>query len=102
MINNMFGECHSLSILPDISKWTLSKVVDMSSLFYNCFSLISLPDISKWRLSNVDDISYIFYGCLSLTSIPEISRWEKIKYGRHLFSDCISLISISYPYISRY
>jgi len=101
-INNMFGCCYSLSSLPDISKWNLIKVIDMSSLFYGCKSLVSIPDISNWKLDNIDDISFIFYGCHSLASLPDISQWNKIKYGRHIFDECISLQFLSNPIIPKY
>ena len=101
-INNLFGCCNSLPSLPDISKWNLTKAIDMSSLFYMCNSLVSLPDISKWELDNVDDISFIFYGCNSLVSLPNISQWNTIKYGRHLFDGCISLQFSVNPKISKY
>ena len=42
----------SLEFLPDISKWNLSNVNNISGLFFNCSSLISLPDISQWDLFN--------------------------------------------------
>ena len=74
----------------------------MSSIFYNCKSLISIPDISKWNLNNVDDISFIFYGCESLVSLPDLSKWNKIKHGRHLYVDSISLICIPEIKISKY
>ena len=94
--------CHSLVSLPDISKWNLSNVIDMSSLFYDCNSLISIPDISKWKLKNVDDISYMFYECKSLVSLPALSKWKKIKHGRHLIDGNISLIFFEHPNISKY
>ena len=97
----MFGDCYSLTSLPDISKWNTRNVIDMSSLFYNCRSLISLPRIEKWNFQNIDDISYMFYGCHSLISLPDITKWNRIKYGRHIFSDCISLYSEIFPSIFK-
>ena len=32
----------------------------MSDMFLGCKSLSSLPDISKWNINNVTDMSYIF------------------------------------------
>ena len=56
-MSNMFYECKTLSLLPDISKWNTSNVTDMKCMFYNCKTLSSLPDISKWDTSKVTDIS---------------------------------------------
>ena len=38
----------------------------MSYLFYECSSLKSLPDISKWNVNNVTNMSALFKGCSSL------------------------------------
>ena len=49
-MNSMFSDClflSSLKSLPNISKWNINKVIDMSDMFDNCSSLKSLPDISK-------------------------------------------------------
>ena len=32
----------------------------LNEMFYNCSSLISLPDISKWNLDNIFDMSLLF------------------------------------------
>ena len=42
----MFGECQSLSSLPDISNWNTNNVANISHMFSECKSLSSLPDIS--------------------------------------------------------
>ena len=95
----MFCECISIISLPDISSWNVSNVEDMSSLFYNCKSLTTIPDISKWNLVNIDDISYMFYGCANLVSLPDLSKWKKVKYGRHIVTNCFSLIEFYPPKI---
>ena len=43
----MFSNCISLELLPDISKWDTSNVINMSKMFNFCLLLLSLPDISK-------------------------------------------------------
>ena len=37
---------------------------NMSEIFYNCLSLSSLPDISKWNISKVGYFSGIFLDVL--------------------------------------
>ena len=59
-MKSMFSDCNKLSSLPDISKWDISNVTNMSSMFYNCNKLSSLPDISKWDTSKVNNMSYMF------------------------------------------
>ena len=52
----MFCDCSKLLSLPDIPKWNISKVNDISFLFYNCTSLEVLPDISTWNTINVTNL----------------------------------------------
>ena len=48
----------------------------MSYMFYNCNSLNSLPDLSKWNLNKVNNISFMFSNCIFLKSLPDISKWN--------------------------
>ncbi len=48
----------------------IKNVTDMGSMFKNCHSLSSLPDISKWDTKNVTDMSYMFDGCKENLNIP--------------------------------
>ena len=38
----------------------------MSNMFSDCKSLESLPDISKWNIINVKDMSFMFSHCEKL------------------------------------
>ena len=73
----MFSKNYSLLSIPDLSKWNISKVNDLSFMFFRCDSLLSLPDISKWNISNVKNMSSMFYNCCSLTSFPDLANWKK-------------------------
>ena len=68
----MFYECNSLLSLPDISKWDISKVIDISYMFYNCYSLESFPDLYKWDTKNIRMID-VFKGCDQIKEIPKIN-----------------------------
>ena len=77
-MSHMFGDdkndgCDELLSLPDIDKWDMKNVTNMSYIFSFCKSLFSLPDISKWNISNVKDMSGMFKFCKSLLSLPDIS-----------------------------
>ena len=48
-------------------------------MFSGCNSLISLPDLSKWNISNVEDMSNMFYGCNSIKSLPDFYMLNKYK-----------------------
>ena len=39
----MFSLCHSLTSLPDISKWNTNNVTDMSSMFDGCNKSLNIP-----------------------------------------------------------
>ena len=96
VMNEIFSNCSSLIILPDISKWDTFNVIDMSKIFYNCRNLSLLPDISKWNIINVVDMNKMFYNCLSLTKIPDISEWntKNVSNIDEMFNNCISLVSL--------
>ena len=48
ILKEMFYNCKSLKILPDLSKWNKKVIHDMSKMFFNCKSLTYLPNISCW------------------------------------------------------
>ena len=64
-IDDMFYGCSVLK-LPDISKWNIKNIKNISGLFCHCYKLESLPDISNWDISNVENMSNLFNGCYSL------------------------------------
>ena len=54
----------------------------MSGLFCGCSSMTQLPpNIDKWNISKVVDMSYIFDGCVELKNINSINNWniENVK-----------------------
>ena len=63
----MFDECSSLLSLPEISKWNINNVYNMSSMLWGYSSLFSLLDISKWNTNNVISMKYMFFDCSSLS-----------------------------------
>ena len=40
-----------------------NNINDIIELFYKCESLTSLPDISKWNINKVINMSYMFAYC---------------------------------------
>ena len=56
IIEGTFSECSSLEVLPDISKWNTTDVINMSGMFYDCESLKFLPDISKWNTNKLTNL----------------------------------------------
>ena len=43
----MFSGCSSLSLIPDLSKWNISNVVDMDDMFDKCKDSLNIP--SKFK-----------------------------------------------------
>ena len=74
-------------INPDISKWNVSKVVDMSWMFSHCEKFNC--DISKWDVKNVFDMSYMFFRCSYFNC--NISKWDvsSVKDMHSMFKKCI-------------
>ena len=71
----MFCNCTSLYSLPDLSKWNINNVINMSYMLCNCESLSSFPDLSKWNINNITE--NIFFNCQPLANIgygPKISK----------------------------
>ena len=56
------------------------KCYEYSGFFMECNPLLGLPDISKWDISKVTNISKIFYECNSIKSLPNISNWILPKF----------------------
>ena len=106
-MSGLFLGCSKLKTLPNISKWNIHNVTDISSMFAGSYSfislfngqkynisyieyldnnlsssLMSLPDISKWDTSNVKNMREIFATCDSLKSLPNIFKWKtsEVKY----------------------
>ena len=56
----------------DISKWDVSRVVNMNGMFKNAAAFNG--DISKWDVSRVKDMNSMFHGATSFNG--DISRWK--------------------------
>ena len=80
-MEGMFNKCSSLISLPDISKWNISKLRNISFMFYECNSLISFPDVSIWNNHSRLTVFNMFYKCNSLISPPDIYE-PKISKGK--------------------
>jgi len=95
----MFSVCRLLSSIPDISKWNITNLYNMSNLLSECSSLVSIPDIFKFKGKDIIYISDIFRNCYSLISLPNIIFKSKYSTKRlcwdsnNMFSNCLSLIS---------
>ena len=61
----MFNGYKQLSLLPDILKWNIDNVSNMSDMFRDCKSISSFPDITEWNIENIN-INGIFKGCKKL------------------------------------
>jgi surface protein len=78
----MFYNCHSLSSLPDISNWDVSKIKNTKFMFFNCYSLNELPDLSKWAEKNKNLIlkeNDVLFGFSFPRNLHEIKFIQKQK-----------------------
>ena len=89
-----FCECISLPSL-DLSKWNISKAVDLNSMFDCCYSLSSIKFGSGWNTNNVTNMRYMFNYCKSLPSL-DISYFDttKVTNMEFMFGECSSLTSL--------
>ena len=67
----MFNNCKSLLYLPNISKWNVSNIYDMSNLCYNCSSLLTCPHISHWDIDKDTNINKMFTECINCMNLPK-------------------------------
>lgn len=114
-MNNMFGDCESLTNL-NLGAFKTDSVTNMSGMFSNCKVLTDLDvstfdtskvtnmyglfegsslkklDLSTWDTSNVTDMYHMFYNCSSLESL-NLTNWNTRKVTRmtNIFSNCSSL-----------
>ena len=92
----MFNDCKNLTAL-DLSRFDVSKVMDMSYMFYNCGSLTSL-DLSNFVTSKVVSMQGMFYGCVSLTAL-DLSNFDILEVTDMslMFYGCESLTALDLP-----
>ena len=49
-------------------------IYSLYGFFAGCSSLKEIPDISKWDIRKINNLSCLFYGCSSLQKLPNISE----------------------------
>jgi len=91
----MFYGCSSLKSFPDISKWDILKITNISYIFRGCKSLNSLPNISIWNTSNLKDFGHMFDGCKDNLNIPNKFK-NKEKEKIQMFRDLYGLLEEDY------
>ena len=60
----MFTHC-PISEIPDISKWDVSNILNMSYMFSGCIKLTAFPNIFNWEIKNHANMRGIFYNCIN-------------------------------------
>ena len=73
-ISSCFSDCYSLTSIPDISSWNVTKVTNCSSMFSSCCSLQTLT-ITNWTLTKCTTIANMFRYCYSLKEL-ELTGWS--------------------------
>lgn len=75
--NHMFADCFVLESL-NLSNWNTSNVLSMYNMFDDCYKLTSIGDVSKWNVTKLVDIGGFLNGCSSFTGINnklDLSGW---------------------------
>ena len=75
--NHMFADCFKLTSL-DLSNWNTSNVLSMYNMFDDNYALTTIGDISKWNVTKLVDIGGFLNGCTSFTGINnklDLSGW---------------------------
>ena len=85
-MSNMFKDCGLLFSLPDILKWSTSKVINMSNMFNGCKSLTSLPNISNWDINQVNNKKHMFKNCNHSLKIPSKFKMKYLIFGKNFIS----------------
>ena len=95
--SNEYGTFYNCISLPslDLSKWNISKAVDLNSMFECCYSLSSIKFGSGWNTNNVTNMRYMFNYCKSLPSL-DISYFDttKVTNMEYMFNGCSSITSL--------
>merc|ERR1712032_1594844 len=56
----------------DLSKWDVSRVIDMSSMFHDAEAFNQ--DLSKWDVSHVTDMGSMFFQAKAFNQ--DLSKWD--------------------------
>ncbi|MDR0794008.1 MAG: DUF285 domain-containing protein [Chitinophagaceae bacterium] len=67
----MFAGCNSLTAVPGMEKWDVSRVTNLSGMFFNASNFNS--SLAGWNVSNVTNMSNMFYGALAFNQ--PIDAW---------------------------
>lgn len=90
-MKKMFRGCTNLNGI-NISRWNVSKVLDMSEMFLSASGKNSgggkAPDISKWRVNNVTSMYQMFYASRFDFVDFDISKWNvsSVTDMRYIFA----------------
>lgn len=87
-INNMFGECYSLTSIP---AYDFSSVTEASGTFGGCRSIKEIPKCYTPLMTNANSL---FTSCYNLRKDPEWD-YSSVTSGDNMFSQCKSLTSVT-------
>ena len=91
-LNGVPGTCVTYdTISPDLSKWNVSRVVDMTGMFWMTHAFNS--DLSAWDVSRCTNMSAMFNSAQSFTS--DISQWDmrSVTNARSMFNHALKFNS---------
>jgi surface protein len=71
-LNDMFGNCSSLTTVNNMNNWNVSRVTNMRSMFFG--ATLFNQNIGSWDVSNVTQMNTMFGGCTSFNQ--DINNWD--------------------------
>jgi surface protein len=82
-LSGTFANCSSLTDIPGMYTWNMSKITNLPSTFQGCTSLTTFPGIENLDTSSFTGLSFTFDGCTNFNA--DISAWN--------VSNCTSLLA---------
>ena len=97
-ISTIFQFCKNLEKFPDIYKWNLFKVKNISRVFSGCTKLRSpqIKYLNKWQLKSITNMCGLFNECTGLITFPDVGNWitDKVTDMSRLFCGCSSMTDL--------
>jgi len=87
----LFTGCSSLSLIPHLGKWDMSKVNRLQSAFQGCTNF-NEPTIVDWDTRSLTTIPYMFFGASSFNQPIGVWNWSGYTTAAltGMFLDCVA------------
>ncbi len=89
-MSSMFSGCSSITNIPNINQWDVSKVETMTSMFRGAGKFNA--DISNWKVGEVKFMNQMFYEAIAFNqdisgwAVSSVTRMNQMFYGATAFN----------------